>query len=170
MRKVIFVRGLEIAHVPGSGSTSLLVRDYEGKDATAEVYKVDTALLAELRNHELQAAQELGRWDTKSEAAAFDPVEMVRLLHEGRRRGASSGKRGKWRRLQGRKRRSEARRPLAAGAIRTLPRTGAQRSSNWGGGAQRAKRPPSIRPRWSGCPTGAQAGAGSQGRKGRRSP
>jgi hypothetical protein len=83
MRKVIFVRGLEIAHVPGSGSTSLLVRDYEGKDATAEVYKVDTALLAELRNHELQAAQELGRWDTKSEAAAFDPVEMVRLLSRG---------------------------------------------------------------------------------------
>jgi hypothetical protein len=52
MRKVIFVRGLEIAHAPGSGSTSLLVRDYEGKDATAEVYKVDTDFLAELRAHE----------------------------------------------------------------------------------------------------------------------
>jgi hypothetical protein len=34
MRKVIFVRGLEMADVPGGGSTGLLVRDYKGKDAT----------------------------------------------------------------------------------------------------------------------------------------
>jgi hypothetical protein len=33
-----------------------------------------------------QAAQELGQWDTKSETATFDTVEMVKLLHEGRRR------------------------------------------------------------------------------------
>jgi hypothetical protein len=33
---------------------------------------------------------------TKSEAAAFEPAELVRLLHEGRRRAASSGKRGNW--------------------------------------------------------------------------
>jgi hypothetical protein len=32
-----------------------------------------------------QEAQELSQWDKKSEAA-FDPVEMVKLLHEGRRR------------------------------------------------------------------------------------
>jgi hypothetical protein len=33
-----------------------------------------------------QAAQELGQWDTKSEAAGFDPAELVRILHEGRAR------------------------------------------------------------------------------------
>jgi hypothetical protein len=32
------------------------------------------------------AAQELGLWDTKSEAAGLDPAEMIRILHEGRRR------------------------------------------------------------------------------------
>jgi hypothetical protein len=37
-----------------------LVTKYKGKDATAEVYKVDTVLLAEMRNHERQAAEELG--------------------------------------------------------------------------------------------------------------
>ena len=33
-----------------------------------------------------QGAQELGQWDTKSESAAFDVAQMVRLLHEGRKR------------------------------------------------------------------------------------
>jgi hypothetical protein len=31
------------------------------------VYKVDTRLLAELRNHEKQAAEELGQWSEKRE-------------------------------------------------------------------------------------------------------
>jgi hypothetical protein len=47
-----------------------ICRDYKGKDATGEVYKVDTALLADLRNHEGQAAQAVGPCDTKSETAA----------------------------------------------------------------------------------------------------
>jgi hypothetical protein len=64
----------------------------KGKDATAKVYKVDTALLAELRNHERQAAQELGHWDTKSEAAGLDQAEMIRILHEGRRRARGNCK------------------------------------------------------------------------------
>ena len=84
-----------MADVPGGEATGLLVRDYKGKDATAEVYKVDTALLAELRNHERQAAQELGQWDTKSEAAGLDPAEMVRILHEGRTRARKTGKNGR---------------------------------------------------------------------------
>jgi hypothetical protein len=33
-----------------------------------------------------QGAQELVRWDTKSEAAGLDRAEMVRLPHEGRKR------------------------------------------------------------------------------------
>jgi hypothetical protein len=32
------------------------------------------------------AAQELGLWDTKSEAAAFDADELIRRIHEGRKR------------------------------------------------------------------------------------
>jgi len=46
--------------------------------------------MAEMRATERQAAQELGQWDTKSETAAFDATEMVRLLHEGRKRARES--------------------------------------------------------------------------------
>jgi hypothetical protein len=63
-----------------------------------------------------QAAQELGQWDTKSETAAFDPVEMVRLLHEGRKRARETGRKGS-RSLRRRRRSREARRPLDAGVI-----------------------------------------------------
>jgi hypothetical protein len=44
-----------------------------------------------------QPAQELGQCDTKSDAAGLDPAEMIRILHEGRRRAASSGKSANWR-------------------------------------------------------------------------
>jgi hypothetical protein len=54
------------ADVPG-GTTGLLVKDYKGKDADQPVYKVDTRLLAELRAHEKQAAEELGQWSEKQE-------------------------------------------------------------------------------------------------------
>jgi Terminase small subunit len=60
--------------VPG-GSSGLLCRDYKGKDATQPVYKVDTGIIglaAEIRNHEKQAAQELGQWseEKKDDAPA----------------------------------------------------------------------------------------------------
>jgi hypothetical protein len=45
------------------------------------------ALLAEFRAIMRQAAQNLGQWDTKGETAAFDPVEMVRRINEGRGEG-----------------------------------------------------------------------------------
>jgi hypothetical protein len=50
------------------------------------VYRADTALMATLGTVTRQAAQELGQWNKKSETAAFDPVERVRRLHEGRNR------------------------------------------------------------------------------------
>jgi hypothetical protein len=64
MRRVIEQRAAspEFAKVPG-GTTGLLCRDLKCKDTT--VYKLDTALLAELRAHEQQAAQELSQWQTK---------------------------------------------------------------------------------------------------------
>ena len=68
MRQVIDERGgsAGLSDVPG-GTTGLLVKDYKGKDADQPVHKVDTSLLAELRAHEKQAAEELGQWSEKRE-------------------------------------------------------------------------------------------------------
>ena len=68
MRQVIKERGqhADFATVPG-GTTGLLVRDFKGKDATQPIYRVDTGLLAEMRLHEKQAAQELGQWSEERE-------------------------------------------------------------------------------------------------------
>lgn len=76
MQRVIQERGEDpsFAEVPG-GKTGLLCRDYKGKDANQEIYRVDTGLLAELRLHEKQAAQELGQW---SEDANREPDDGSR--------------------------------------------------------------------------------------------
>ncbi len=68
MRRVIDERAAspDFADVPG-GTTGLLCKDYKGKVADTVVYKVDTGLLAELRGHERQAAEELGQWKTRVE-------------------------------------------------------------------------------------------------------
>lgn len=69
MQQVIVERGAspEMENVPG-GRTGLLVRDFKGTGEDKEsVYYVDTALLREMREHEKQAAQELGQWTEKSE-------------------------------------------------------------------------------------------------------
>jgi hypothetical protein len=92
MQRVIDARAIEHADVPG-GDTGLLVRqiklvkiysttsspdDVDDPDDTdvlisakmnAQVaeYAVDTGLLKELREHEKQAAQELGQWTEKQE-------------------------------------------------------------------------------------------------------
>jgi hypothetical protein len=64
-------------------------------------------------------AQELGQWNIKSETVPFDSER------------AKVGKRGIWKLLYERRSRREARRPLAAGAIRSswprYGRTGARR-------------------------------------------
>jgi hypothetical protein len=46
--------------------------------------------MAELRAIMRPAAQDLGQWDTKSEAAGLDHAELVRVLHEGRKRARES--------------------------------------------------------------------------------
>lgn len=58
MMALIEARALDLADIAG-GSTGLLVRDYKHGGT---VYKFDAALLRELREHEKQAAQELGQW------------------------------------------------------------------------------------------------------------
>lgn len=70
MKAVIEARAIELAAVPG-GNTGLLVHTYKmagGKEPVVmDEYAVDTGLLAELRAHEKQAAQELGQWTEKQE-------------------------------------------------------------------------------------------------------
>lgn len=73
MRQVITERSQdpEMQSVPG-GSTGLVVMTFKqlgsGKDASVvREYRVDTALLAEIRAHEQQAAEELGQWTTRKE-------------------------------------------------------------------------------------------------------
>jgi len=71
LRRVIEERAddPDMATVPG-GRTGLIVKDYKtvgaGESATVmPIYSVDTALLKEIREHEKQAAQELGQWTEK---------------------------------------------------------------------------------------------------------
>jgi hypothetical protein len=84
MRQVIEQRAAspDFAKVPG-GPTGLLFRDLRCKDTP--VYKIDTGLLAELRAHEQQAAQELNQWQTKTvheERKTLDatPVALATIL------------------------------------------------------------------------------------------
>ena len=73
MQRVIEARADDpgMAKAPG-GSTGLMVHKIKsigyGENATlVEEYEVDTGLLRELREHEKQAAQELGQWQDKVE-------------------------------------------------------------------------------------------------------
>lgn len=63
------------------GETGLLVRDYKGKDADIAVYKFDAALVRELREHEKQAAIELGEWTDKQEhrVAVTAPITIIEV-------------------------------------------------------------------------------------------
>ena len=82
MRRVIDERAASpaFADVPG-GTTGLLVKDYKGKDADQPVYKVDTRLLAELRAHEKQAAEELGQWSEKRELTGDALQNEITISH-----------------------------------------------------------------------------------------
>ena len=58
-----------MADLPG-GTSGLLVRDSKGKKADKLVVRIDpgvVSLVAELRGHERQAAEELGQWKTRVE-------------------------------------------------------------------------------------------------------
>jgi hypothetical protein len=86
MRRVIDERATSpaFADVPG-GTTGLLIRSSKGKDADQPVYKVDTSLLAELRAHEKQAAEELGQWSEKRELTgdALQNEITIRFIRPG---------------------------------------------------------------------------------------
>ncbi|MHC5543152.1 hypothetical protein ACYOEI_33435, partial [Singulisphaera rosea] len=69
----------EMDGVPG-GKTGLIVRQTRGSGPDAEPiddYVVDTALLKELREHEKQAAQELGQWVETRKIDQFTKVYIT---------------------------------------------------------------------------------------------
>ncbi|HWQ32557.1 MAG TPA: hypothetical protein VNQ79_06720 [Blastocatellia bacterium] len=91
MCRLIEARAREMADVPG-GETGLLVRDLKGKYADREVYRFDAALVRELREHEKQAAQELGQWVEKQETSisGSGPLVTIVMPDNGRTVGISS--------------------------------------------------------------------------------
>ena len=73
-----------MADVPG-GTTGLIVRDVKvvgtGNEAErVDVYRVDTALMAEIRNGLKQAAQEVGDWTEKREVSGMGDNELVQVI------------------------------------------------------------------------------------------
>lgn len=80
LQRVVEERADDPAHqaVPG-WKTGLLVHNVKsvggGENATVvDLYEVDTGLLKELREHEKQAAQELGQWTEKHEVEQTSKV------------------------------------------------------------------------------------------------
>jgi hypothetical protein len=72
MDAVISQRAKTLANVAGGGNTGLLVRQVKGVGSgeafqLIEEYAVDTGLLREMREHEKQAAIEVGDWTEKRE-------------------------------------------------------------------------------------------------------
>ena len=59
---------------PG-GTAAFLVKHYKGKDAA----EVDIRILAELRAHEKQAAEELGQWSEKRDLTS-DGTEALNSI------------------------------------------------------------------------------------------
>jgi hypothetical protein len=60
-------RGADMVDIPG-GASGMLCRDYKGKEADRLVTRVDpgvVSLVAELRGHARQAAEELEQWKTR---------------------------------------------------------------------------------------------------------
>lgn len=77
MQQVIEARAKAYEKDTHGAATGLLVQkirwEGKGEDATAVIeYELDAALLKELREHEKQAAQELGQWTEKKEVTGPD--------------------------------------------------------------------------------------------------
>jgi transposase-like protein len=85
MHQLVEARAAKMAETQEieGGETGLLVRDYKGKDANRAVYHFDAALMRELREHEKQAATELGEWtekrDLTTKGQALDFASLAKL-------------------------------------------------------------------------------------------
>lgn len=78
LKEVIAERAdhMEMQDAPG-GKTGLLALDYKGKDADRKVYKLDAALLKEMRDLEREIAIELGQWAERKEVSGPDGAPFV---------------------------------------------------------------------------------------------
>ncbi|MDQ3832232.1 MAG: phBC6A51 family helix-turn-helix protein [Actinomycetota bacterium] len=83
MQQVIRERAEDgmLADVPG-GTTGLIVHNVKGVGKgedfqLIDLYEVDTGLLAEIRAHEKQAAQELGQWTEKQQVSGDEDKPVV---------------------------------------------------------------------------------------------
>jgi hypothetical protein len=89
LRRIMDERSVDpsMKGVPG-GTTGLLVRQLKGLGSgdtfqVVEEYAIDTTLLRELREHERQAAQELGQWVERQQFAADpDNLPVVKVLKD----------------------------------------------------------------------------------------
>jgi len=72
----------ELPWIAPGMETGLVVRDYKGNGPfIREVFAVDTALLAEIRAHEQQAAKELGQWVEKQQSdIGGDSLALLRKV------------------------------------------------------------------------------------------
>ena len=87
LRNVIRARAFEYAHHLG-GATGMLVRDYRGKNAEREIYRFDSALVAQINDTLKQAAIEEGQWTEKRETAGTNINVLMDLINDGRTRVA----------------------------------------------------------------------------------
>lgn len=85
MAEVIRQRAENLKSVPGGGNTGLLVRQVKGIGKgedfqVVEEYAVDTGLLREMREHEKQAAIEVGEWTEKKEHTGKDGEDLFKHI------------------------------------------------------------------------------------------
>ena len=99
LRQVIEERGGDehMQEIAG-GKTGVLVREYRGTDSLP-VYKVDAALLKELRDLEREIAIELGQWTEKKElsgpeggAIPITITDLVGKIYDGEEEPAATNK------------------------------------------------------------------------------
>lgn len=83
MRRVIEARASANEDLTGGG-TGLVVREvtYPPGGAQRERHEVDTGLLKELREHEKQAAQELGQWSEGKSDTLLKHIDLTKLSNE----------------------------------------------------------------------------------------
>lgn len=83
MTRVIEQRATVYAGIQAGGNTGLLVKQIKGIGKgedfqVVEEYAVDTGLLKEMREHEKQAAQELGEWTEKREVTGKNGEDLFK--------------------------------------------------------------------------------------------
>ena len=90
MRNLIEAHAFEYRGHPG-GATGMLVKDYRGKNAEQEIWKFDSALVAQINDVLKQAAIEEGQWSKKRQLSSEVGIsEITRRLNAGRDRCAAA--------------------------------------------------------------------------------